>query len=189
MEKPVDAFRPGCIVRPTQGAMVTPLPHSGTRMTLASRIRRSSIALAALLSMAALAAPALAGNRAVPGPCDDAQPRSKPASSQENASTAARREQTSLNPTTDDAYVPLSRTAPPTVSPAPRPAEAAPAPASATPRIEKPKPASRRADAAASASAKPKKAAPAKVSIPNLPATPGMGTLLRVGITAGREIS
>ncbi len=157
-------------------------------MTLASRIRRSSIALAALLSMAALAAPALAGNRAVPGPCDDAQPRSKPASSQENAALA-RRDQTSLNPTTDDAYVPLSRTAPPTVTPAPRPAEAAPSPASAAPRVEKPKPAARRADAASPASAKPKKAPPAKVSIPNLPATPGMGTLLRVGITAGREIS
>lgn len=161
-------------------------------MTPAARIRRTSIALAALLSMAALAAPALAGNRAAPGGCDDTQPKPKSGPGYENAAganaTSGKRENTSVGPT-EDGYVPLSRTAIPTVSPAPRPADAGSVPVLA-PRSEKPKTA-RKADAPAAASARAKKAAPApaKVSIPNLPATPGMGTLLRVGITAGREIS
>lgn len=161
-------------------------------MTPAARIRRCSIALAALLTMAALAAPALAGNCAAPGGCDEPQPKPKSGASLENASAtsanSARRENTSIGPSDESGYVPLSRTAPPSVAPAPRPAEAAPAPAGA-PRAEKPKAVVRRVDTPAAPGARAKKAAPAKVSIPNLPATPGMGTLLRVGITAGREIS
>ena len=161
-------------------------------MTLAAPIRRSSLALAALFAMATLAAPALAGNRTPSGGCDEPQPKPKSGASLENASptnaSGARRENTSIGPSDESGYVPLSRAAPPSVAPAPRPAEAAPAPAG-TSRTEKPKAVVRRLDAPVAPGTRAKKPAPAKVSIPNLPATPGMGTLLRVGITAGREIS
>ena len=58
------------------------------------------------------------------------------------------------------------------------------------PRVEQPA-ALRKAETPAAATSPAKRQVPprAKVSFPNLPATPGMGTLLRVGITAGREIS
>jgi len=162
-------------------------------MTPAARIRRSPIALVALVAAAVVATPALAGKCAPSGGCDDSAPRPRSGPGYENASPAnassARRENTSLTPGLEDGYVPLSRTAPPVVSPAPRPAEAAPARA-ATPKVESPRPATaRRLEAPAPPPARAKKPAPAKVSIPNLPASPGMGTLLRVGIAAGREIS
>ena len=155
-------------------------------MTLASRIRRSSIALAALM---ALAAPALAGNPPTPNTCDETQ-AVKSRSNSESSSASSSRRETSISPT-EEGYVPLSRTAPVTApAVAPRALEPT-APAALSPTVAKPV-AVRKADASTAAS-RAKRAAPApppaKVSIPNLPATPGMGTLLRVGITAGREIS
>lgn len=162
-------------------------------MTLADRIRRCSLALAALLCAAALASPASAGNRNPAGGCDESQPRPKAGPRYENAApanaTSGARENTSLTPGLDDGYVPLSRTAPPVVAPAPRPADVAPARSSASKAAEKPATSARRAETPAPGPARAKKAAPAKVSIPNLPASPGMGTLLRVGIAAGQEIS
>lgn len=162
-------------------------------MTLASRISQRSIALAALLLVAPLAAPAFAGNRGAGGGCDDPQPGSKSGSGVEGkssaTSSAGRRESTSPSPT-EDGYLPLSRAPQPSAPAALKPAESPAAPASA-PRVEKPKPATARKAEAPAASNRAKKPAPApaKMSIPNLPARPGMGTLLRVGITAGREIS
>jgi cytoskeletal protein RodZ len=156
------------------------------RMTLAARIRRSLIAVAGLMLLAVVA---LAGSPPTPNTCDETQ-AVKSRSSSESSSPSASHRETSISPT-DDGYVPLSRTAPvatPTV--APRPLESA-SPATVSPRAEKPATA-HKADASAAAN-RTKRIAPAppraKVSIPNLPATPGMGTLLRVGITAGREIS
>jgi len=165
--------------------MVTPPEAFGMRMTLAARIRRSLIALAGLM---VLAAPALAGNPPTPNTCDETQ-AVKSRSSSESSSPSASHRETSISPT-DDGYVPLSRTAPVTAPSAPRPAEPA-GPVTVSPRVEKP--ATVRKAEASTASSRTKRTAPvpprAKVSIPNLPATPGMGTLLRVGITAGREIS
>jgi len=159
----------------------------GMRMTLAARIRLSSITLAGLL---ALAASAIAGNPPTPNTCDETQ-AVKSRSNSESSSASSSRRETSISPTDESSYVPLSRTAPVTAPlVAPRPVEPA-APVTVSPRAEKPVTA-RKADASTAASRAKKTApapAPAKVSIPNLPATPGMGTLLRVGITAGREIS
>ena len=154
-------------------------------MTLAARIRLSSIVAAGLIT---LAVPVIAGNPPTPNTCDETQVV-KSRSSSESSSASSNRHETSISPT-DDGYVPLSRTAPVTAPSTPRPAEPA-APVTVSPRVEKPATA-HKADASATAS-RTKRPAPtparAKVSIPNLPATPGMGTLLRVGITAGREIS
>ena len=155
-------------------------------MTLASRIRLSLITLAGLL---ALAASAHAGNPPTPNTCDETQAVKSRSNSEATNSSASRRE-TSISPT-DDGYAPLTRTAPVTAPlAAPRPVEPA-APVTVSPKAEKPVTA-RKADAPTASSRAKRTApvpAPAKVSIPNLPATPGMGTLLRVGITAGREIS
>lgn len=167
-------------------------------MTHAARIRRPLLALAALAVAAAIATPALAGNRGASG-CDDSSARAKGGSSLEGgtpaASAPARRDNASIEP--GEGYVPLSRNAPPAASPAPRPADTSPVPvpvlapradrpaakAKATSRAEAPPAAARRAKPG------PATSGPAKMSLPNLPATPGMGTLLRVGISAGREIS
>lgn len=161
-------------------------------MTLVARILRTSIALVALTALAGLSGPAAAGNRAVPAGCEDASAKARGNSTPESAANASRRESTSLSPSpTDDCYVPLSRSAPPVVAPAPTRAQVeAAAPSPATPRSEKPAIARKvPAPPAAPGRARPQAPGRAKVSVPNLPAQPGMGTLLRVGITAGREIS
>jgi cytoskeletal protein RodZ len=164
--------------------MVTPPKASECDMTLAARIRLSLILAAGLM---ALAAAALAGNPPTPNTCDETQ-AVKSRSNSDNSSASATRRETSISPT-DDGYVPLSRTAPVTAPAALHPTEPV-SPVTVSPRVEKP--AAHKAEAATAAS-RSKRTAPtpprAKVSIPNLPATPGMGTLLRVGITAGREIS
>ncbi len=165
-------------------------------MTHAARIRRPLFSLAALAMAVAFAGPALAGDRATPG-CAESPARAKGGSSLEGATPAAstpvRRDNASIEP--GEGYVPLSRTATPSATPAPKPSETTPAPvlaprtekpavkAKATSRAEAPPAAGRRAKAG------PATTGPAKRSLPNLPATPGMGTLLRVGISAGREIS
>lgn len=163
-------------------------------MAHAARIRRPLFALAALAVAATFAGPSFAGDRATPG-CAESPARTKGGSSLEGAAPAAsapaRRDNASIEP--GEGYVPLSRNAPPAAAPAPRPAEPSSAPVLA-PRTEKPAvkaKATSRAEAAAARRAKPGPATtgPAKMSLPNLPATPGMGTLLRVGISAGREIS
>lgn len=160
-------------------------------MTLASRISHRSIALAALLLAAALAAPAFAGNRGAGGGCDEPQPGAKSGSGVEAkssaASSASRHENNSPNPT-EDGYLPLSRTPQPSAPAALKPADPTPASASA-PRLEKPATTRKATAPAASNHAKKAATAPVKVSVPSLPARPGMGTLLRIGITAGREIS
>lgn len=159
-------------------------------MTLATRTPRTSIAWLVAAVAVVMVAPAHAGNRATPATCEESTARSRGNSNSESTAAASRRENTSLEPS-DEAYVPLSRTPLPVAHPsaAPRPSEIAPAHAP-TPRAEKPAVA-RKAPAPPAAPGRTRAQAPGKtkLSIPNLPAQPGMGTLLRVGITAGREIS
>lgn len=159
-------------------------------MALVARIRRLSLVLAAI---GALVAPALAGERMAPGcppGCPDeaqAKVRSLPPPDAGSAPTAAatRAPRTSVNPT-DDIYVPK----PKVVAPAPHAAEVSPAPATSRAPVPVP-PARERKRESATAIGRAPQPGPQriKVSIRNLPATPGMGTLLRVGATAGREIS
>jgi hypothetical protein len=157
---------------------------SGTRMALVTRIRHLSLVLAAVC---ALALPALAGERMTPGGPDDAQPKSRSIPSVDGSSPAAspgaRAPRTSINPT-DDVYAPKASAS----TPAPRGSDVTPA--QGTARTPAPEPTVRKRESAASIG-RTQRPAPArvKVSIRNLPATPGMGTLLRVGVTAGSEIS
>lgn len=165
-------------------------------MAHAARIRRPLFALAALAVAATFAGPSFAGDRATPG-CAESPARTKGGSSLEGAAPAAsapaRRDNASIEP--GEGYVPLSRNAPPAAAPAPRPAEPSSAPVLA-PRTEKPAVKANATSRVATPPAPARRAkpgpattGPAKMSLPNLPATPGMGTLLRVGISAGREIS
>jgi hypothetical protein len=142
-----------------------------------------------VLALVALAATAHAGGHVAPGGCDDTALKSRGAATSESAagpSSSSRHENTSVGPA-EDVYLPLSRSATPVASPAQsvHPAEATAAPAA--PHAETPAAAHK---AAVKHAWHPTPAPPrAKVSIPDLPARPGMGTLLRVGITAGRELS
>lgn len=161
-------------------------------MTHASRSSHPLVLIAACLLVATFAVPALAGGRPPGGGCDDAQPAPKPGSNVENASSgtasAARRE-SSLPGPTDEGYLPLSRAPQPPVPSALKQSEPA-APAAArspgAPHTERSKAVRRPQPAASNRAKKPVRG---RISIPNLPAQPGMGTLLRVGITAAREIS
>lgn len=152
-----------------------------------ARIRHLSLVLAAV---GAFAAPALAGERAARGCSDDPAVRSRSNPAPEGGTgpnaPGARAPSTSINPV-DDAYAPRAPRATP-ASPGRAP-ELNPAPAASAPAA--PVPAARKRDAASSLgrTARPAPQRVVKVSMRNLPATPGMGTLLRVGVTAGREIS
>lgn len=155
------------------------------RMALLARIRRLTLVLTAV---GALVAPVFAGERVTPtGGTDESGSRTR--SVQPTDATApptlssAHAPRTSITPL-DDGYAPAART----TTPAPRGSELAPAsPATRTGSGDAP---ARRRESATSISRTPPKPQPrAKVSMRNLPAAPGMGTLLRVGVTAGREIS
>jgi hypothetical protein len=155
-------------------------------MKLVARIRHLSLVMAAL---GALVAPVLAGEHVAPGGTDDTQVRSRslPASSESAPSTApaSRTPRTSVNPT-DDVYAP--RPAKSSSAPSARPAELAPAPAA--PPAPANAPPARKRESASTLNRPARPATPrAKISMRNLPAAPGMGTLLRVGVSAGREIS
>ena len=156
-------------------------------MTIVARIRQLSLVLVAVC---AVVAPVLAGERCAPCGTDDcpSKGRTSPASydagtaSSPSASRASRT--TSINPA-DDVYAPkaarssAASTRPTEMSPT----ASAPAPAPSAPPA-------RKHESATSISRAPRPSSPrVKVSMRNLPATPGMGTLLRVGVSAGREIS
>lgn len=163
-------------------------------MSRASRMLRPMLALAAFVFAVTIAAPSIAGDRGGGGTCDEAQPKPKSAPGVEASSASApqqARREASLPVPSDDGYLPLARGAQPSGSPGARPADpAAPVPPTGAARTEEPRPATRKAVAPATNHHARKRTGPhAKISIPNLPAQPGMGTLLRVGITAGREIS
>jgi hypothetical protein len=159
-------------------------------MTLVARIRHLSLVLVAV---GALVAPVLAGERIAPGGTDETQVKGRsipPAAetgscSATTPSAAARTPRTSINPT-DDGYAPKPARTSGTA--AAHPAELSPA--TAAPPAPASTPPARKRESATSVSRAPRPAAQrAKVSMRNLPATPGMGTLLRVGVSAGREIS
>ena len=153
-------------------------------MALVARIRFLALVLAAVC---ALVAPALAGERMSPGCPDDTQSKSRSVPSVDGgspaASAGARAPRTSINPA-DDVYVPKAS------APAPAPRGSDVSPPQGTARTPAPETTVRKRQSANSIG-RPQRPAPArvKVSIRNLPATPGMGTLLRVGVTAGSEIS
>ena len=160
-------------------------------MALVARIRRLTLTIAAL---GALTAPVLAGQRMTPG-SDDALARSRNTPSTECTTpatgAASRNARTSVGPG-EDCYGPHSTPACTGTTPCTRPSELR-STASATPkpsRQEQPARSHQR-NAATTNLSRTSRQAPqrSKVNVRNLPATPGMGTLLRVGSTAGREIS
>jgi hypothetical protein len=149
-------------------------------MALVARIRRLSLVLA---SVGALVAPALAGDHMAPGCPDETSAKSRSLPCTDCMSPAARAPRTSVNPS-DDVYTPKSKPS------AAHPADVGPAPgANHTPVSDAPAREHKREHATAIARAPRPAPQRVRVSIRNLPATPGMGTLLRVGVTAGREIS
>lgn len=150
-------------------------------MALVARIRRLTLVFAAV---GALVAPVLAGERVTPGGAtDDSGPRARSVQPVDPTPVlgSAHAPRTSITPL-DDGYAPTAKA----TSPAPKATELAPT----APARNSSDAAARRRESATSVTRTPPKPQPrAKVSMRNLPAAPGMGTLLRVGVTAGREIS
>ncbi len=153
---------------------------------MSSAVRKSLPSLLTLVALVALVVPARAGGQAG---CNDPVKCRGGATTEAQATptTAARRDEASVGPASDD-YLPLSRTASPAT--ASRTPEAAAALAKA-PKSGTPGPAQAHAKASSKKPARPHASAPApaKVSLPNRPARPGMGTLIRFGITMSPEIS
>lgn len=156
-------------------------------MTIVARIRHLSLVLVAV---SALVAPVLAGERCAPCGTEDCQgkgrtsPSSYDAGTASSPSSARASRSTSINPV-EEVYAPKSGKSATASS---RPTEMSPT-ASAPPPAPSAPPA-RKHESANSISRAPRPNSPrVKVSMRNLPATPGMGTLLRVGVSAGREIS
>lgn len=151
-------------------------------MAFVARIRRLTLVFAAV---GALVAPVLAGERVTPGGAtDDSAPRARSVQPTDPTPVlgSAHAPRTSITPI-DDGYAPTAKTN----SPTPKATELAPAATSRTQPNDSP--ARRRESATSVSRTAPKPQPRAKVSMRNLPAAPGMGTLLRVGVTAGREIS
>ena len=156
-----------------------------------ARIRHLSLVLVAV---GALVAPVLAGEHIAPGGTDDSQvkgrsipPSTETASSSSCAQCAsAHTPHASINPT-DDGYAPKPSRS--TSTPSSHPVELSPT--TATPPLPPASaPPAHKRESATSVSRAPRPGSQrVKVSMRNLPATPGMGTLLRVGVSAGREIS
>lgn len=142
-------------------------------MTHAARTWSSTLAALAVISLATVAH---AGGQGAP----DAAARPHTATSTDCATGV--RHETTVDPA-EDVYVPAPHPAPPVTAPATPASEHPAAPAASA------KPASARPAATHASKRAPAVTPHAKASIRSLPARPGMGTLLRVSITMGREIS